>query len=331
MAKKLITTKNQVETVEGYSEILRDIRSLLEKATYQAYKAVDNLRVQTYWQVGERIVRGELEHKERADYGENVIERLSIDLGFQKRDIYRMVQFYKTYPIVTSLMSQLSWTHYTVLITVSDEQERRFYEIQTIQNSWSVRELKKQIKGNLYQQILKEKEVTTAISFPLTPILPEQVFKETYNFDFLQLQKGHSERQLEEGLLANVERLLLEFGSDFSLAGRQSKIIIDREIHTIDLEFYHRGIPCVILVDLKIGKFKGEYVGQMNKYLNYYRENKMYPWEKSPVGLIVCEYKGKEEVHYALGGLEDKIFVAEYKAKLPGEEEIGRGIKNRGF
>ncbi|MDI6734868.1 MAG: DUF1016 N-terminal domain-containing protein, partial [bacterium] len=132
MAKKLITTKNQVETVAGYNEILRDIRSLLEKATYQTYKAVDNLRVQTYWQVGERIARGELEHKERADYGENVIEKLSIDLGFQKRDIYRMVQFYKTYPIVTSLMSQLSWTHYTVLITIDDDQERRFYELQTI-------------------------------------------------------------------------------------------------------------------------------------------------------------------------------------------------------
>jgi len=327
VVKELITTKKQIETVAGYNEILRDIRSLLEKATYQAYKAVDNLRVQTYWQIGERIVRAELEHKERADYGENVIERLAIDLGFQKRDIYRMVQFYKIYPIVTSLMSQLSWTHYTVLITIDDEEKRQFYEIQTVQNSWSVRQLKKQIKGNLYQRTLKEKEITTTISFPLMPILPEQVFKDTYNFDFLQLQNGHSEKQLEEGLLANVERLLLEFGSDFSLAGRQRRIMIDQEIHTIDLEFYHRGIPCIILVDLKIGKFKSEYVGQMNKYLNYYRENKKYSWERSPVGLIVCEYKGKEEVHYALGDLEDKIFVAEYKAKLPGEKELERGVR----
>ncbi len=327
MAKELITTKNQLRTIEGYNEILRDIRSLLEKATWQAYKVVDNLRVQTYWQVGERIARGELEHKERADYGEKIIERLSTDLGFQKRDIYRMVQFYKTYPIVTSLMSQLSWTHYTVLITIGDDQERRFYEFQTIQSNWSVRQLKKQIKGNLYQRTLKEKEITTTISFPLAPILPEQVFKETYNFDFLQLKNGHSEKQLEEGLLINVERLLLEFGFDFSLAGRQRKIIIDHESHTIDLEFYHRGIPCIILVDLKIGRFKSEYVGQMNKYLNYYRENKMYPFEKSPVGLIVCEYKGKEEAHYALGDLENKIFVAEYKAKLLSEEEIGKGVK----
>ncbi len=332
MTKKIQNSNDKkfnTETIEGYNEILRDIRSLLEKATYQAYKAVDNLRVQTYWQVGERIARGELEHKERADYGENAIERLSTDLGFQKRDIYRMLQFYKTYPIVTSLMSQLSWTHYTVLITISDGKERRFYELQTIQSSWSVRQLKKNLAENLYKRTLKEKEITTTISFPLTPILPEQVFKDTYNFDFLQLRNGHSERQLEEGLLANVERLLLEFGPDFSLTGRQRKIIIDQEIHTVDLEFYYRGIPCIILVDLKIGKFKSEYVGQMNKYLNYYRENKMYLWEKSPVGLIICEYKGKEEAHYALGGLKNNIFVAEYKTKLPSEEEIGSGLSHR--
>ncbi|MDI6736160.1 MAG: PDDEXK nuclease domain-containing protein [bacterium] len=328
MAKELITTKQQLKTVEGYNEILRDIRSLLEKATYQAYKAVDNLRVQTYWQVGERVVRGELEHRDRADYGKRVITNLALDLGLTKVILHYMVKFYKTYPIVQTVSEQLTWSHIVELIYIDDNQARQFYEIQIVQNNWSVRELRRQIKSNLYQKTLKEGKLSIIRPIPLRPLLPEQVFKDTYNFDFLQLQNGHSEKQLEEGLLANVERLLLEFGSDFSLAGRQHKIMIGHEIHAIDLEFYHRGIPCIILVDLKIGKFKGEYVGQMNKYLNYYRENKVYPWEKSPVGLIVCEYKGKEEAHYALGNLENKIFVAEYKAKLPGEEEIERGVRN---
>ncbi len=322
----MVTTNGQIETIEGYNEILRDIRSLLEKATYQAYKAVDNLRVQTYWQIGERISRGELEHKERADYGEKIIEGLTSDLNMQKSTLYDVLQFYTTYPILHALRGELSWTHYRILMRVANAEERGFYEIQTIQNTWSTRRLESQIKSNLYQGILKEGKLSKIQPLPLTPILPEQVFKNTYNFDFLQLRKGHSERQLEEGLLANVERLLLEFGPDFSLTGRQRKIIIDHEIHTVDLEFYYRGIPCIILVDLKKGKFKSEYVGQMNKYLNYYQENKMYPWEKSPVGLIICEYKGKEEAHYALGGLENKIFIAEYKAKLPSEEEIGMGL-----
>ncbi|MFH1097236.1 MAG: PDDEXK nuclease domain-containing protein [Candidatus Desantisbacteria bacterium] len=327
MIKEVITTKKQIDTVEDYNEILRDIRSLLEKATYQAYKTVDNLRVQTYWQMGERIARGELEHKERADYGKNAISNLAKDLGLAKVILHYTLKFYKTYPIVQTVSEQLSWSHIVELIYIDNNQTRQFYELQTVQNNWSVRELRHQIKSNLYQRTLKEGELSIIQPLPLKPLLPEQVFKNTYNFDFLQLQKGYSEKQLEEGLLFNVERLLLEFGPNFSLAGRQRKIIIDQEIHAVDLEFYHRGIPCIVIVDLKMGKFKSEFVGQINKYLTYYRENKMYLWEKPPVGLIVCEYKGKEEVHYALGGLEDKIFVAEYKTKLPSEEEIGRRLE----
>ena len=327
MVKKISVIPQQVE-MDGYEELLKDIHSLLERAKNQAYKTVDNLRVQTYWQIGERIVRAELEHKERLDYGKRVIEKLAKDLGFQKRDIYRIVQLYKAYPIVTSLMSQLTWTHYTVLITIENQEERRFYELQTIQNSWSVRELRKNIQSDLYKRTINENAPAIVTSTPPIPIPPEQIFKDTYNFDFLELQEGYSEKQLEDGLLANVEKLLLEFGCDFSLVGRQRKIVIDQQIHTIDIEFYHRGIPCIILADLKIGRFRSEYVGQMNKYLNYYRENKMYPWEKPPIGLIICEHKGIEEVHYALGCLQNKIFVAEYKTKLPSETEIKNALQN---
>lgn len=329
MPKKLIFNSEQIETVEGYNEILREIKGLLEKATYQAYKAVDNLRVQTYWQIGERIVRAELEHTERADYGEKLLKHLAKDINIAWRNIYNALLFYKTYPILQTVSAKLSWSHYIELITVPNGKERSFYESQIVQNNWSVRELRKQISNNLYSRALKENNLVTTISMPVTPILPERVFKNTYNFDFLKLRNGHSERQIEDGLLANVERLLMEFGPDFSLVGRQRKIVIDREIHAIDLEFYHRGIPCIILVDLKIDKFKSEYAGQMNKYLNYYRENKMYSWEKPPVGLIICEHKGKEEVHYALGCLENNIFVAEYMTKLPSENEIKKSISKR--
>ncbi|MBC8229037.1 DUF1016 family protein, partial [bacterium] len=120
---------------------------------------------------------------------------------------------------------------------------------------------------------------------------------------------------------------LMELGPDFYLGGRQQKMIIDGQIHTVDLEFYHRGLQCIVLVDLKRGPFKSDYVGQMNKYLNYYKENKRYEWEKPPIGLIICEHKGVEEVRYALGDLEEKIFVAEYKLRLPSEDEIKRGLE----
>ena len=227
VVKKEEGEKSIEEGLEGYTEILQDIKSLLEKAKYRAYKAVDNLRVQTYWQIGERIVRGELQHRERADYGERVIENLSIDLDIQRRDLYRMVQFYRVYPIVTSLMSQLSWTHYTVLITITDNEKRRFYEEHTIQNAWSVRELRKQIQANLFGRMKKKGEIIIAPT--AKPIEPEQVFKDKW----------------QEG-------------------------------------------------------------------------------QRHPIGLIICRTKDEETVHYALGDLKREIFVAEYKVKLPSEEEIKR-------
>jgi len=324
--KNMVVKNKQKSDInkKGYNVLLNDVISILEKAKYHAYKAVDNLRVQTYWQIGERITRDELKYKYRADYGERIIENLANDIGIARQTLTRAVKFYRVYPIVTAVRLQLSWTHYEVLLSLPGKQ-RKFYELQTIQNTWSTRELEKQIKSHLYERIHKEGKMI--VSKPTIPALPEKIFKDTYNFDFIKLNEHYSEKTIEDELIKNVEALLLEFGQDFSLAGRQRKIIIDDQIHTVDLEFFHRGIPCIVIADIKVGKFKSEYVGQMNKYLNYYKEKRKYNWERNPIGLIVCEYKGEEEVHFALGGLENKIFVAEYRKKLPTEKEIKTKLK----
>lgn len=310
----------------GYRSLLDDIRELLERARAQAYKAVDNIRVQTYWQIGERIAREELRHKGRAAYSKKVIKRLSVDLGFSRVILYRILQFYKAYPIVSTVPRQLSWSHLVELLGISNSEERQFYEGLAVKNVWSSRELREQIKNKLYSR--RAKMLIPRKELAIAPQAPEEIFKDIYNFEFLKLSDTYDEEELEKALLLNVEKLLLEFGTDFSLAGRQIKIIIDQQIHTIDLEFFHRGIPCIILVDLKIGKFKSEYVGQMNKYLNYYRENRKYPWEKDPIGLIICGEKGKEEAHYALGNLTNRIFVAEYKLRLPREIDIVKKLRD---
>ena len=310
------------EGLEGYTEILQDIKSLLEKARYKAYKAVDNLRVQTYWQIGERIVRGELQHRERADYGERIIENLSIDLDIQRRDIYRMVQFYRTYPIMTSVMSQLSWTHYTVLITITDNGKRRFYEEQTIQNAWSVRELRRQIRSNLYERMEIKGEVVIA---PITTIVePEQVFKDTYNFDFLKLPEKYTEDDFKTALLNKLEKFLQELGSDFFIGRREVPVLIGGNWDKVDLELFHAGLLCYILVEIKMEQFKHAHASQIYSYLNWYKEHKWQEGQKQPIGLIICKTKDEETVHYALGDLKREIFVAEYKVKLPGEEEIKR-------
>ena len=321
------TVDDKKEVSEDYYMLLKDIRSILDRGLTKAYKAVDNIRVQIYWQIGERIVREELQHKERADYGEKLIENLAIDLKFSRATMFSIIAFYRTYPIVQTLSGQLSWSHYLEFIRIENKEEREFYESQTIQNMWSIRKLKNDIRNNLYERAKKQGKVTISLPVPAKPIVSEDVFKDTYHFDFLRLEEGYTESDFENSLISNIERLLLEFGFDFSISGRQRKIIIDGQVHAVDLEFYHRGIPCIVLVELKIGKFKSEYIGQMNKYINWYKEHKKYGWEKDPVGLIICQNKGIEEVHYALGGLSNSIFVAEYQLKLPSKEEIKALLK----
>jgi predicted nuclease of restriction endonuclease-like (RecB) superfamily len=309
---------------EGYKTLREDIAYLLEKAKLQAYKAVDNIRVQTYWQIGERITREELKGG-RAGYGKKVIPLLAEDLGFSRTELFRMTEFYKAYPIVAAVPQQLSWSHIRELIPIDSEEERRFYEVQAIKNTWSLYKLREQIKAKVYQQAKKEGQIITKL--PLQLPEPEEVFKDTYHFDFLSLQEGHSEQELEDALTNRIVQTLLEMGRGFSFAGRQKKIIIDGQIHTVDLEFYNRELQCIVLAELKIERFKAEFVGQMNKYISYYRENIQFPFEKPTIGLIICAGKGKEEVHYALAGLDDRIFVAEYKTKLPSEAEIKRRLE----
>lgn len=306
MAK--IAKQKELETVDGgrsldgYGQLLKDIKSILQQGLSKAYKAVDNLKVQTYWQVGERIVREEFIHKERADYGKSLIKNLVNDLGIAERNLHNSIRFYRIYPILQTVSAQLSWSHLVELMYVDDREERMFYEQQAIHNMWSVRELREQMQNNLYVRAKREGKLTITMPVPVEPAIPEKVFKDAYNFDFLDLKENHTEADLEHGMVSNTEKVILEFGFDFSLSGRQRKIIIDGQAHLVDLEFYHRGIPCIILVELKIGNFKSEYVGQMNKYLNWYRENKKYSWEKEPIGLIICQSKAQKKSIMPLAG-----------------------------
>jgi len=317
--------------LEGYDELLRDVRQILETTRARAYQAIDNLRVQAYWQVGERIVREELRQGGRAGYGEQAVGRLANDLGFGRRDAYRMLRFYRTYPIVTALNPQLSWTHYTVLIGLTDPAARRFYEGLTVRNAWSVGELRRQIADDLHARSLADPAGAALAPAVLPPLLPAAAFRGLYDLDLPGLPMGFSEAQLEAALRADFERFLGELGPDFYLRRTQQQLVIDGRYHAVDLELYCRAIPCIVLVDLKVGPFEDRYVGQMNKYVNYYRERvPSYPWERPAVGLIICASAGREEVRYALGGLEERIFVAEYRRKLPSEAAIGVGLGRAG-
>lgn len=184
----------------GYHILLEDIRSILKKGMAKAYKAVDNLKVQAYWQIGERIAREEFKLK-RADYGQELIKKLASDLKAHERTLYRILKFYKAYPILTTVLSELSWSHYLVLIDIKDAGRRRFYETYSVKECWSVRDLKKMISSKEYEKVGKERVSASLLHLPSSP---ENVFKESYNWDFISLEDKHTEKQLETALLDNI-------------------------------------------------------------------------------------------------------------------------------
>ncbi len=308
---------------DDYSALLGEIQGLLQTARARAYQAVDNIKVQAYWQVGERIVRAELTHKERADYGARVVEQLARDLHMTRQMLARIVRFYRAYPIVAALTTQISWSHYEALATIDDRNERLFYEGEVVRHAWSVRQLDEQIKGGLYRRALKD-PATGVLTSDLAPAMhPEDAFRSLYSFVVPGLPTDYDEAQLEAGLLATFQRFLEELGPGFYVRRSQQTIIIDGQLHSVDLKLYNRDIPATVLCDLKLGPFRDIYVGQMNKYVSYYRERvPRHAWEKPTIGLIVCESAGRDEVRYALAGLEEKIFVAEYQVRLPTEQRI---------
>ena len=321
MPKNEITPASNTALDKDYQALLQELKSILAKGQYTAYKAVDNIKVQTYWQIGERIVREEMHHKDRAEYGQYLMENLSVDLSIKKRRLYEITKFYRAYPIVRMLSAQLSYSHYVELSNINNEKERRFYQNKSAQNSWSVETLKKEIKSNFYKNTSPQ-EIKATFQAQLPAETSLEVFKDVLDFNPMGLELKDDEREMETKLVKNIELFLKEMGENFAFLGRQIPIKIAGQTHKIDLVLYHRGIPCVVLVELKIGKFNSQDIGQINKYISYYRKNMQFERERDTIGLIICQEADQEEVVYALDGLEDKIFVAQYKANLPSEKKI---------
>lgn len=325
--KQIAPAQGGLKADKDYRNLLRELQSILSKGLHKAYKAVDNLKVQTYWQLGERIVREELAHKDRADYGDQLLKLLAVDLDIKWQRLYEIIKFYRVYPIFRTLSGKLSWSHYVELIEVNEEKKRAFYQNKTVLQSWSVRELRDRIENNLFEKTSPE-EIEEVFKTRQPTVRPQQVFKDSYDFNFIGLERHENEKELENRILGNVESFLKELGEGFAFLGRQIPLKIDDATHFIDMVLYQRAIPCVVLVDLKIGKLDSRDIGQMNKYVGYYRRHKQYEHEKDTIGLIICREAGREEVVYALDGLEEKIFIAEYKVKLPSETKIKKALRD---
>ena len=356
-----------LETIENnemnYGSLVESISQAHEQTQLQAPQAVNIALTLRNWLIGYYLFEYEQKGNDRANYGEKLLENLSKDLkkklgkGLTKRTLEMYRQFYVSYPIAKSLISQfslilptpssieitpfgwqdedyfaklfkkLSWTHFIELMRIEENLKRAFYEIQILQNTWSVRELKRQLDSLLYERVGLSRDKEGVLKLAETGEIftkPAEIIRDPYIFEFLEL-KGkelYSETDLEKALIDDLEKFLLELGQGFCLIARQKRITFDNEHYYIDLLLYNRRLKCLFAIDLMLGKFKHEYAGAMNFYLNYLQKEETEADENPPIGLILCSKKNETHVEYALGGLENQVFVSKYQLHLPTAKQI---------
>lgn len=333
---------------DGYGVIHAGIVALLEDARRAAVRSVNALMTATYWEIGRRIVEAEQGGEERAEYGQGLMKRLGQDLsaqfgrGFGWRNVFQMRAFYLAWPDILQTPSAISsmadlaglaarfplpWSAYVRLLAVRSDAARAFYETEALRGGWSVRQLDRQINSQFYERIALSRDKAAMLagaesSIPDDILTPEAAIKDPFVLEFLNLKDQYSESDLEEALIQHLADFLLELGDDFAFVGRQRRLRLDDTWFRVDLLFFHRRLRCLLVIDLKVGKFSYADAGQMHLYLNYAREHWMKPGENPPVGLILCAAKGAEEARYALDNLPNKVMAAEYRTALPDEKAI---------
>lgn len=321
-----------------YDQLLNQIGFSLQSARENAIRAINTELVKANWEIGRHIVEFEQDGKEKAEYGSSLLSYLAKDLklkfgkGFSKSNIYLCRQFYLKYPIFQTVSGKLSWSHYSELLTISDDFARSFYEKQALEESWSYREMKRQIDTSLFHRLAlsKNKEEVLMLSKKGQKLISaKDLIKDPYVFEFLNIpnEKLVKEKNLEKKLVDNLEKFLLELGKGFSFIARQYKITIDNEHYFVDLVFYHRILKCFVLIDLKSRKVKHYDIGQMNLYLNYFKDEENMIEDNAPIGIIIAADKNEFLVKYATGGISNNIFISKYQLYLPDQKLLEDKIK----
>lgn len=315
---------------ESSAPLLHELQSLILDARIKAASAVNAGLTLLYWRIGRRIHQDILLQR-RAEYGAELVptlaRRLEADFGtgFGEKNLRRMIQFAEAFPeeeIVVALLRQLSWTHFLALIPLKDPLQRRFYAEMARAENWGTRTLRQKIDGMLFERTAISKKPELLIHQELEalrqdhPPSPDLVFRDPYVLDFLGLKDTFSERDLEQAILRELEAFLLELGSGFTFVARQKRMVIDGEDHALDLLFYHRRLRRLVAIELKLGRFKAAYKGQMELYLRWLEAHEQEPHENSPLGLILCAESAREAVEL-LRLDEAGIRVAEYFTELP--------------
>ena len=301
-----------------------EVVQLIAAARQRAMQSVNTTLIELYWQVGAIISR----KIEAAEWGDGVIEQLARHIattqpglrGFTRPNLFRMRQFYETYrgdEIVSALPRQLPWTHNLIILSQSKRaEEREFYLRMAVQEKWSSRDLERQLKTALFERTVLQ---PVKVSAALTQMQPQalSVFKDAYMVEFLGLPEGHDEADLHSGLLARLKAFLIELGRDFCFVGSEFPLQVGGRDFALDLLFFHRGLNCLVAIELKVGRFEPEYLGKLVFYLEALDRDARKPHENPAIGVLLCASKDDEVVEYALSRTASPALIAEYQTQLP--------------
>ena len=326
--------------------LVNEIKTILDFARNNVARVINKELLMSYWKIGEIIIRYEQNDSIRAEYGEKTLKQLSKELkkefgrGFSVSNLQFMRRFYLEYQIQQTVSVKLSWSHYCELLSISDIDKRSFYEKESINSNWSVRELKRQINTSLYERLLLSKgdinkqEVLNLASKGMELSKPSDMIKDPYVFEFLGLpeNKPVMESDLEKALIEQIEKFLLELGRGFMFVGTQQRVTVNNTHYYVDMVFYNKPLKSYVLIELKTTKLMPEAVGQLNMYLNYYENEINDKDDNKPIGIILCTDKDAMTVEYALGGLSSNIFASKYTYYIPDKEkliaEVERVVRN---
>jgi predicted nuclease of restriction endonuclease-like (RecB) superfamily len=329
-------------TTQNVEQLYREVQDIIETSRATTYRAANAHMVQAYWNIGKLIVEEEQKGEQRAEYGKQMIEALSLRLqnqygkGFTGTNLKYMRQFYRTFEKGHELRDQLSWTHYRLLLKLEKEEARQFYVSETIACNWNTRTLEKQINSLYYERMLmsgKEgrQEVKKEAENKKETMQPMDIIKDPYVLDFLNLKPNHAlyERELEQGLINKLQEFILELGKGFSFVSRQYRITAgDSSKHFyIDLVFYNYILKCFLLIDLKTTALSHQDIGQMDFYVRYFEDKVRQDNDDPTIGLILCTEKDKTIVKYSLLNESNQIFASRYKLYLPTEEELSKELE----
>ncbi|MFR8990674.1 MAG: PDDEXK nuclease domain-containing protein [Fusobacterium sp.] len=328
--------------IELKKDIYEEIRGLLKSARENIVSTINSTMAKTYFLIGKRIVEEEQNGEKRAEYGKKLIKELSKKLtkefgkGFSERNLEQMRKFYLAYSIPQTLSAEfrLSWSHYLILMRMENLDERNFYEIEAIENNWSLRELRRQIDSALYERLVLSRDKEKVKSLALKGQIiekPEDIVKDPYILEFLGLeeQNSYSENRLETEIINNLEKFLLELGKGFTFVGRQVRFTFDEKHFRVDLVFYNRLLKCFVLIDLKIGEVTHQDLGQMQMYVNYYDRYVKLDDENKTIGIIICRDKNDTLVKMTLPEDNQQIFASRYMTVLPSKEEFKKIVEGK--